>query len=207
MKTSQEHAAPSVQPSIIVEESLQQPIWHVIVLNVLTMFAYSFMWFYKNRQQLSISAKSRLESGEVISDETTAAGLNSLAKVSPLLWTVLLLLPVIQLVSATWFFNDVYRISPQPWLGKRYALPVAVLTTGSMLGLLCLGHLPGVLYLLFLTAAIPLAAVQYVINGYWKQAEPPGKIVRHAFNVWELLGLIVGSMILGLNIVHFMTQH
>jgi hypothetical protein len=40
-------------PTEIIKESRIQPVWHVIVLNVLTLCVYAPIWFFKNSRDLS----------------------------------------------------------------------------------------------------------------------------------------------------------
>jgi hypothetical protein len=40
-------------PAQIIKESRIQPVWHVIVLNLLTLCFYAPIWFYKNSKDLS----------------------------------------------------------------------------------------------------------------------------------------------------------
>jgi len=201
----QEKIAPEI---VVLPESHRQPIWHVIILNVFTMFGYSLIWFYKNCSQLA-GLDRKIVNGEIAVAQPGEAGnwpaqdakaaMATLTKVNPVLFTVGLLVPVVQLVLVTIFFTTAARLYPgerplttlHPWL-------CGIALTLSMLGLLCCGALPGFAFLAYLTAAIPLAFTQYLLNAFWQTIEPEDHVVRQAFSGGELFMLITGSVLLGL---------
>jgi hypothetical protein len=192
-------------------ESNQQPIWHVIILHVFTMFAYSLVWFYKNCSQLSALAQ-KVESGEAtIEDHQTRVALKTLTRIHPALFTFGLLIPAVQFVLPTIFFRTVARLYPvEQSLVKRYSWLVAIALTALMVGLLCLSKLPDAklpeaFYLLYLTAALPLAAAQFLLNAFWRSIEPQDRMLRQAFTGLELAMLILGSVWLGLVVTHLFT--
>jgi hypothetical protein len=59
-------------PAEIIKESRIQPVWHVIVLNVLTLCFYAPIWFYKNARDLSNRLKFSLESESAIVDPSAS---------------------------------------------------------------------------------------------------------------------------------------
>ena len=61
--------------------------------------------------------------------------------------------------------------------------------TAALVALLSLYRLPGIYYLLYLLASIPLAAAQYMLNRFWSTCERPGLLVRQAFSVSELIAI------------------
>lgn len=178
------------------KESRRQPVWHVIVLNVFTMFLYSLMWFYKNWSELTAYAREEIDS--VPLDEQTRKALESIKTNKPLLWTALLAFPGIQMYAAARFFAKLVSIAAPPGFFKTHRWLSGILLTAAMVGLLCFAELKGAPYLLFLTAALPLAFAQSILNGFWKRVEPDGLLVRHAFTPGELFALIIGSLGLGL---------
>jgi hypothetical protein len=197
MKPSQEQAADTANPDALPEESRRQPVWHVIVLTVLTLFAYSIVWFFKNWNQLVKFSQAEAEHKPM---STRARNqLAVIGKTNPYIWAGLLLLPGIQLLATTRFFSDVARIYPhEAGPMTKHPLLFGIVMSGLMVGLLCLAQLPGALYLLFLSACLPLAAAQHMLNQFWQEQEPKGLLVRQAFSVSELLALILGSLVLGL---------
>jgi hypothetical protein len=188
-------------------ESNQQPIWHVIILHVFTMFAYSLVWFYKNCSQLSALAQ-KVESGEAtIEDHQTRVALKTLTRIHPALFTFGLLIPAVQFVLPTIFFRTVARLYPvEQSLVRRYSWMVAIALTASMVGLLCLAKLPNAFYLVYLTAFLPLAIAQHLLNAFWKSVESEDKVLRQAFSGGELAMLILGSVWLGLVVTGLVTQ-
>jgi len=184
---------------IFQPESNRQPIWHVIVLHVFTMFGYSLVWFYKNCRQLSVLA-GKIDSGEKAGVEgMDKVALRTLTQIHPALFTLALLVPVVQLVFATIFFRTVARLYPaNQSLVQRCSWLVGFGLTGSMVGLLCLAALPGAFYLCFLAAAVPMAICQYLLNALWRSVESEDTMLRQAFSGGELAMLILGSVLLGL---------
>jgi len=197
-----------IAPEVVVQpESNRQPIWHVIILHVFTMFAYSLVWFFKNCRQLSALAE-KVESGEAtIQDQQTRMALKMLTRIHPGLFTFGLLIPAVQFVLPTIFFRTVARLYPvEQSLVKRYSWFVGIALTASMVGLLCLAKLPGAFYLAYLTAVLPLAIAQFLLNALWQSVEPEDRMLRQAFTGGELAMLILGSVWLGLVVTGLVTQ-
>lgn len=190
----------------ILQESRQQPIWHVFVLGILTMSAYLVVWFYKNIRELHDYAK--LVDAKEAPPPNQQEALLKFKKASPILLAVGLIIPVLQIFLAVRFFKQCAELHPEretvmrrhPWLcGLGVTLALALL--------LHLARLPGPLFLLYLTAILPIALVQSWLNDLWKSVEPNGLIVRHAFSIGELVSIIVGSMLLGVVVVGFSFGH
>jgi hypothetical protein len=142
---------------------------------------------------------AKTEPDETLLTNQQKKRLKSMATTNPFVWILLLALPGISMLAVARFFTDVACLYPReaPLL-KLHPLAFGMIMSLVMAGLLCLCQLPGPSFLLYLTAALPLAFGQYLLNAFWKQVEKPGLLVRQAFSVGELFAIIVGSMILGL---------
>lgn len=171
--------------------SFRQPAWHVIVLSILTCFAYPLYWFFKNWRDLKAEALS--ERGK------TNPNLEQFADISPLLRTIGLLVPIFDIYIAVTLIKGIAELNPKDnAFSRRHPLVASGLVMGFVIALVYLQTLPGILYLLSFTAAIPLAIVQSWLNNYWKSVELPDLIVRQAFTGKELIAVIVGGLLLGL---------
>jgi hypothetical protein len=97
----------TTQPAALdAKESLRQPVWHVVVLCVLTCFAYVFYWFYKNWRDLQAVASSDTEKRQDVQSPAasdrqdaqpsyTRAELERFRDISPPLRALGLILPLI----------------------------------------------------------------------------------------------------------------
>jgi hypothetical protein len=179
--------------------SRRQPLWHVAALNVLTLFGYSLVWFYKNWKDLAKFAKSSSlhEFYPDVNDLAVQKTFDNLKKMRLWLNTVGLMLPFVQAYFAGLFFLQVAQISP-----KRQFPPLntALVLLITMMLLLELHNLPGILSLLFLLATAPLVFAQDLLNSYWQSVEPSNLTIRQAFSASELVFMIVGSITLGLTL-------
>lgn len=178
-------------------ESLRQPVWHVIVLSILTCFAYPIYWFYKNWRDLKAAALQNLD--------TPNETLNQFADISPMLRTIGLFVPIFDIYIALTLIKGIAEINPKDGAySAKHPLIASGLVMGSIIALLYLCILPGVLYLLSFTAAIPLAVAQSWLNNYWRSVEPEDVIVRQVFTGKELIAVILGGLLLGLILAGYM---
>jgi len=181
-------------------ESKAQPIWHVAVLFTFTMSAYGIVWFYKNWRDLSAQAAPMASLN--IGDDTVqyfTKG-NSLARAAGTL------IPLLQLYLTTTFFSATASLNADNSPVRKNAWLVGALMTAAMVGFFCLAKLPGAWRLLYLLAVIPLLVAQRWINSYWHSQEPTGTIVRQAFSTGELVALILGAVLFGLNVTQAMVE-
>ena len=205
MQSSQENPSKTPLPGEQQEESRQQPVWHVFVLNIFTMFAYSIVWFFKNWYQLS--AYNKLDE-KMPDDDMARTTLKSCANKNAYWQTFGLLVPFWQLFLTTGFFADTISLYPgEIPLAKKFPLLGGAVMTAALAALLSLYRLPGIYYLLYLLASIPLATAQYMLNRFWSTCERPGLLVRQAFSVSELIAMIFGSLFLGLVVTGIAIQH
>ncbi len=192
----EQEALPVEKPSF----SRQQPLWHVAVLNVLTLYGYSLIWFYKNWKDLAKFAKESEwpEFCPVNADAEGQKAFNYLRKMNLWFNTFGLMLPYVQTYFAAVFFLHVAQLSPKR---KFSPLSTALLLAIAVMLLLELHRLPGVFSLLFLLAAYPLVIAQDLLNSYWQSVEPSGLVIRQAFSVGELVFMIIGILGLGLVLI------
>lgn len=187
---------PAQLDQVLTKDSLRQPLWHVVVLTILTCSAYPFYWFYKNWRDLSAQA-SQLEDG-------SGSQLARFRNISPLLRTIGLFVPVVNIYLALMQFKGIAALYPaEDSIQCRHPLFVASIALAAFIGLQYLALLKGPLYLLSFSAAIPMAAVQYWLNAYWRSIEDPQLPVRYAFSVKELVAIVIGSLWLGLILASF----
>ncbi len=187
-----------------LQESRRQPVWHVIVLYILTLSTYWPFWFAKNWSLLIHAQKTA--AGEEKEDERLVpyvAGEQTLAvKGDPILLTIGMFVPFLNLVLAFKLFKQITSIYPHKdqFPAQRPAAAAALLLA-AMVALFGLGWLPATLFLFCLTSVAPLALAQHWLNQYWKQHEPPDSLVRQAFSSIELVAVIIGSLWLGLIVI------
>lgn len=188
-----------------LQESRRQPVWHVIVLHILTLSTYSPFWFAKNWSLLIHAQK--LAAAEEEADERLVAytGTDELAGVKgkdPILLTIGMFVPLLNLYLAYDLFNQIAKIEPNKALFRaKHPRVTALLLLSSMFGLYMLGNLPSTLFLLCLSSFVPMAIAQHWLNHYWKQHEPADSLVRQAFSSIELTAVIFGSLLLGLLVI------
>jgi hypothetical protein len=188
-----------------LQESRRQPVWHVIVLHILTLATYSPFWFAKN-WSLMIHAQ-KLAAGEEEADErlvayTGGAELEGVKGRDPILLTLGMFVPLLNLFLAFQLFNQIARIEPDKntYRAKHPRITAGLLLT-AMFALYMLGNLPSTLFLFCLTSFAPMAVAQHWLNQYWKQHEPKDALVRQAFSSLELCAVIFGSLLLGLIVI------
>jgi hypothetical protein len=183
-------------------ESKAQPLWHVIVLNILTMSAYTIIWFWKTWRDLAEHANS------IDMDAPADPVVMKLRNVSPALRTLGALIPVLQLFLTSLLFTRVAQLYPRKTsVVHKYPAAIGILMTLVMFGCFSLYKLPGAFMLLFLLYVAPFVLAQSWLNAYWKTQEPPNTLVRQAFSSGELASLILGAVLLGLMVTRFAIIH
>lgn len=180
-------------------DSLKQPAWHVLVLCWVTSIAYLIYWSYKNWRDFSKQAA--LVSGDAVQSEA----LKPFKDISPLLRSIGLFVPVLNLfLIVTQFLSIAQLVPDEKSLPRRSPLLAAGIIFGSFISLTFLFCFPPPFFFLGLLSAIPFAFVQHWINQYWDSVEPAGLAIRHAFSVKELIVIIFGGMLQGLTVVGYM---
>lgn len=188
-----------------LQESRRQPVWHVIVLHILTLAAYSPFWFAKNWSLLIHAQK--LAAGEESADERLVAyngsdELNGVKGKDPILLTIGMFVPLLNLFLAFQLFSQIALLDSNKasYRAQHPKITAGLLLLG-MIALYGLGKLPSTLFLLCLTSFIPMSIAQHWLNQYWKQHEPPDSLVRQAFSSLELCAVIFGSLLMGLIVI------
>jgi len=183
-------------------ESKAQPLWHVVVLNVVTMSAYSIVWFWKTWRDLADHANA------IDMDLPANPALLKLRNTSPILRTMGVLVPIWQLYLTSTLFSAIAQLYPAPdTFAHKNPIATGMIMTLVMFGCMSLYRLPGAFMLLFLLYVTPLVIAQKWLNDYWKTQEPPNTLVRQAFSAGELASLILGAVLLGLIVSHFAIMH
>jgi hypothetical protein len=183
-------------------ESKAQPLWHVVVLNVVTMSAYSIVWFWKTWRDLADHANA------IDMDLPANPALLKLRNSSPILRTMGVLVPIWQLYLTSTLFSAIAQLYPAPdTFAHKNPIATGMIMTLVMFGCMSLYRLPGAFMLLFLLYVTPLVIAQKWLNDYWKTQEPPNTLVRQAFSAGELASLILGAVLLGLIVTHFAIMH
>lgn len=188
-----------------LQESRRQPVWHVIVLHILTLATYSPFWFAKNWSLLIHAQK--LAAGEEGADErlvpyTGGEELEGVRGRDPILLTLGLFVPLLNLFLAFQLFTQIARIEPnKDTYRAKHPRITAGLLLAAMFALYMLGNLPSTMFLFCLLSFVPMAVAQHWLNQYWKQHEPPDSLVRQAFSSLELCAVIFGSLLLGLIVI------
>ena len=195
-------------------DSLKQPAWHVLVLCWVTSIAYLIYWSYKNWRDFSKQAALVSEAGgnpdgngaaRKLTDGAQAEALKPFKDISPLLRSIGLFVPVLNLfLIVTQFLSIAQLVPDEKSLPRRSPLLAAGIIFGSFISLTFLFCFPPPFFFLGLLSAIPFAFVQHWINQYWDSVEPPGRAMRHAFSVKELIVIIFGGMLQGLTVVGYM---
>ena len=180
-------------------DSLKQPAWHVLGLCWVTSIAYLIYWSYKNWRDFSKQAA--LVSGDAAQSEA----LKPFKDISPLLRSIGLFVPVLNLfLIVTQFLSIAQLVPDEKSLPRRSPLLAAGIIFGSFISLTFLFCFPPPFFFLGLLSAIPFAFVQHWINQYWDSVEPSGRAMRHAFSVKELIVIIFGGMLQGLTVAGYM---
>lgn len=197
----------------IAPDSLKQPAWHVLVLCWVTSIAYLIYWSYKNWRDFSKQAALVAEAGDPDGngaghkspDLSQAEALKPFKDISPLLRAIGLFVPVLNLfLIVTQFLSIAQLVPDEKSLPRRSPLLAAGIVFGSFISLTFLFCFPPPFFFLGLLSAVPFAFVQHWINRYWDSVEPPGRAMRHAFSVKELIVIIFGGMLQGLTVVGYM---
>ncbi len=193
----------AIKDVAIPEESKQQPVWHVVALNTLTLSAYSMFWFFKSWRDLKAEAIKLVEQNSNSDDASDHSEWNKLVDTSPLIRTIGIVIPGWQLYLFYSLFKSIALVSPL--VENKKATMIATVLTVSLPILFALGALPGVWFFLYLLGVVPIAISQHQLNDYWRTREDSKKyLVRHAFTPGELIAIILGASVLGLCLAGFM---
>ncbi len=207
--------------------SLKQPVWHVLILAMLTFKLYLVYWAFKNWRDLAehkakharantdshkIDVAVELSRERLPDDNTQLAPatqkmsllesispkhLESFEDVSPHIRAVFWLIPY---ANDYLFFTlacGIAKLQEKADFSGKHPVVWSLTLTAAAFLLSYLSFLDGPLYLLFLLSAIPAAFVQHALNKYWDAVEKPGLLTRHGFSGRELVAIIAGALYLG----------
>jgi hypothetical protein len=206
----------TAQPQIIKESQIQ-PVWHVIVLNALTVGFYAPIWFFKTsrlllkraKEELAVASdfsphKAPVRLADLTQDETDS--LDLIKRVPPFFLMLGILLPVINFFLGIFFFKMVAELYPdESSLAHKPPPLIGLALSLLMVGSLCLSRLPHLFFLLYcLGISVPISIAQHLLNAYWRSIELDSDLlVRHSFSTSELVMLILGIVLLGLIVAGF----
>lgn len=146
-----------------------QPIWHLIVLTIITTGFYQMVWFYKSWKQLQKHNNWEL---------------------SYVYRTVFTFIPIIGCIIAVDLFNRIKRLL------KQSDIKVKIYPITMMLGFYIfntLYRLPHLYWLIGFLSIVPLAYAQHALNLYWEQ-EQPDHNVRDKFTKRQWVLIVIGSL-------------
>jgi hypothetical protein len=182
-------------------DSLKQPVWHVLVLSWVTALFYLIYWFYKNWRDLSQQESAAAALGEA----EKAARLKPFKDISPMLRGIGMFVPALNIfLSLTQVLGIAQLVPAESSFPRSHPLVAAGIVMGASISLLFLFNFHPPIFFAGLLAAIPFGLVQHWLNEYWDTVEPQGRAMRHAFSVKELIVIILGGMLLGLNVAGYM---
>jgi hypothetical protein len=173
-------------------KSNRQLLGHVAILNVLALWGYTVIWFYKNWKQLHVFARDHYEKNpeKYANLKGGAATWKYFSKMKPWMQTFGLLVPYYQVYIAFLFFYHVADIAPK---NKMVPLHLAIIFTSIM----CIGFTlqtrSDFTFLLAGVAAIPIVIVQDYLNDFWQTVEPQEAVIRKRFTLEEWLFIVLGS--------------
>jgi len=210
----------------LVEMSRQQPAWQVVVLSMLTFSTYLIYWFHKTVKDLKSRSVEAYGTGATPGPNCEGA-LAKYRDANPSLTTLLLFAPtliglfvflllvykivpreaaqlvgvMVPLVTLGFFavlYYDIATLGREGSMLKANPSFPAFCLTVAMVFFWNLTKLPVPFYLLFTLVAVPAAIAQHWLNDYWSRVEPESWLVRKSFSKWEMLIMLVGSMVLSL---------
>ncbi len=173
----------------------------MVVLNILTIFGYSWVWFYKNWRDLKEFANTASEDEiqQVAALPQQQKTLLYLSKMNVFIHAMALLMPYFQAFFAAILFRQISELYPRrdSILGKNPVFTAIILTAITWLFTYA-AERDGICRLLFLVAIIPQVVAQKMLNQFWLEVEVPELPLRQAFSGNELLLIILGAGMLGL---------
>lgn len=153
-----------------------QPVWHFVLLSIVTFGIYEIYWFYRNWKYLKIHKSLDISPG----------------------WrTAGLFVPIYGIVLAYRQLRDIRDFSKEAGIVKTYS-PGWILF--SWLILTALWRLPDPFWFLSFLSVWLLAVVQGVLNSYWEK-EQPELPIRTKFSGGQIALLVIGGIILVLALI------
>lgn len=211
-----------------VLDSRQQPAWHVVLLGFFSCGFYLLWWVFKTCSFLKreceevngFTVDAAAEAAgiappelspiptrrkDVLLDEHTRDALRIFGRMNPALRAVGAAVPVLNMYILTTLSLAICSLVPNSSaFPRRRPLAATVGILAAFLGLLSLSRLPVPWFIVSFLAIAPFALLQHWLNRYWTQVESPSLLVRHGFNLWEMLLIIAGAGLTGLNVAGHM---
>ncbi|MGG1555619.1 hypothetical protein [Paenibacillus ferrarius] len=152
-----------------VKYSNVQPVWHLIVLTVITTGFYQMVWVYRTWKQLNK---------------------HNNWDVSYVYRTVFTCIPFIGFIIMVNLFNRIKKLL------KQHDINIKMFPILMMIGFYifnALFRLPHLYYLIGYLSIAPLAYAQHALNLYWTKVQPEHKVIESFTNrQWVLM--IIGSL-------------
>ncbi|NQX66675.1 DUF4234 domain-containing protein [Paenibacillus alba] len=156
------------RPSEVTYSNVQ-PIWHLIVLTIVTTGFYQMVWFYKTWKQLQK---------------------HNNWQVSYVYRTVFSFIPFIGFIIVVNLFKRINRLL------KQHDIHVKMFPIIMMLGFYILNalfKLPHLYWLIGFLSIAPLAYAQYALNLYWMKVQPEQRVEeKFTKRQWGLV--VIGSL-------------
>ena len=166
IKMDQEVTESALKQSATKQISNIQPIWHFLVISIVTFGLYDIYWFYRNWKQLK--AHKYLD-------------------INPIKRTIGLIIPIYSLVVTYEYFSQIRDVSRDAGVEKLYSLGL-VFFSCWFFSVITLSDKYGIIGILIL---VPLSMVQNTLNSYW-EIEQPGYLKKTNFH---LLGEILVALV------------
>lgn len=199
--------------------SRQQPLWHLFALSILTMSVYPVVWFYKTLKDLSAEAEyiqeKALPEDEPFSDSSADKDpstysisqlyeIKKLYQISPLLRTIGLLVPVLDLYLLFNLFKSIIVLQPaNNSFAQKHSIFTSIFLALITRALTLCVILKGAFYMLCFLNVLPLLYIQHLLNNFWKLHEREKLEIRYHFSAPEFISMVIGSVIIGLILMGF----
>lgn len=152
------------------------PVWHFVVLSVLTFEVYEIYWFYRNWKHLKFHKNLDISPG----------------------WrTAGLFVPIYGLILVYRQLRDIRDFSEGVGVVKTYS-PSWIFSGWLVIG--ALWRLPDPFWLLSVFSVLPFTVVQNVLNLYWEK-EQPGMPSRTRFSGGQIVWLVIGCIVFALVLI------
>jgi hypothetical protein len=150
--------------------SFYQPVWHFVLLSVITFGIYDIYWYYRNWKNLKEYKNMNF---------------------SPAWRTVGLFIPILNFFLIYKAHKEYRNLIKEVGI-KRDIYPGLILLV--IIISIRLINLPDPYWLLSLISTIPLAIVQGILNELWKEVQP-GYIHRTQFSARQMILIIIGGVL------------
>jgi len=180
-----------------------QPLWQIMVLNLLTVYGYTWFWFWKNWEDLHKWAKALTEEdiNRIVDTEEKRKILRYLGKMNVFIHSVAVMVEWIGLFFIALLFWQIGKLSRPDRYSARHALLFALtlmpLVAAAFKFIWSTPDIRVQLSLL-VVCTIPLVVAQVYLNEFWKKVEPSDLPLRNRFTTNEFVLIILGAGSIGL---------